>query len=214
MPSGLVMTRSQSMTHWWALVLRGILAVAFGVAAFALPGITLLALLFLFSAYAFAEGVTNIVGAIRGRGAQSRWLLVLEGVVSIGAGLIALLWPGMTALVLVYVIAAWALLTGVLEISAAIRLRREIRGEWLLALSGVLSVGLGILLMLHPGEGALAMILWIGAYAILFGALLMFLGVRLRLGRASGDDDDSATELGPHDSPRFAPTGRQPHGAH
>lgn len=173
-------------TNWWALLVRGLLAVLFGVLTIVVPGLTLAALILLFAVYALAEGVLNIIGAIRRRGGKRHvWVLVVEGLVSILAGLVALFWPGITAIALVYVIAAWALLTGVLEISAAIRLRRKVRGEWLLALSGILSIALGVLLMLNPGVGALVMVIWIGAYAIVFGALLVFLGLRMRLGRAA-----------------------------
>ena len=167
--------------NWWAIALRGVAAVIFGVLTFILPGITLAVLILLFGSYAVVDGVFNIIAAMRGRvGDQPRWLLAGEGVVSILAGLITFVFPGLTALVLVYVIGAWAVVTGVLKIIAAIRMRNAIRNEWWLAASGVLSVVFGALVMLFPGTGALAMVLWIGAYAIVFGALLIALAVRLR----------------------------------
>jgi uncharacterized membrane protein HdeD (DUF308 family) len=107
-------------------------------------------------------------------------VLLLQGLVGVAAGVVTLLWPGITALALLYVIAAWALITGALAVAAAIRLRKAITGEWLLALSGIASIGLGVVLILFPGAGALAVVLWIGAYAFVSGALLIALGLRLR----------------------------------
>lgn len=166
--------------NWWAIVLRGIAGILFGLITFFAPGISLAALVLLFGAYAFADGVLAIVTAVRRRGADRWWLLLLEGLAGIAAGIVTLLWPGITAIALLYVIAAWALVTGVFEMAAAIRLRKVITGEWLLALSGVLSIALGVLLVLWPGPGALALVIWIGAYALVFGVLLVTLGIRLR----------------------------------
>jgi uncharacterized membrane protein HdeD (DUF308 family) len=172
--------------NWWAIALRGVAAIIFGLATFAVPGITLAVLVLLFGGYAIVDGIFNLVAAARGLaggGEQSRGWLVLEGLVSIAAGVAAFAWPGLTALALVYIIAAWAIVTGVLEIVAAVRLRRLIDNEWWLALSGALSIVFGGLLMAAPGVGALALVFWIGAYAILFGALLIGLAVRLRNAR-------------------------------
>jgi uncharacterized membrane protein HdeD (DUF308 family) len=167
--------------NWWLVLLRGIAGIIFGILTFFAPVISLAALVLLFGAYAFADGVLAVISAIRGRGEKERWWLVLlEGVFGIGAGIVALLWPGINALALLYVIAAWALVTGGLEIAAAIRLRKVITGEWLLALSGVASVALGIVLALFPGPGALALVLWIGAYALVSGVLFVVLAFRLR----------------------------------
>jgi uncharacterized membrane protein HdeD (DUF308 family) len=166
--------------NWWAVSLRGLAGILFGIITLLAPGISLAALVLLFGAYAFADGVLTIITAIRRRGADRWWLLLLNGLVGIAAGILTLLWPGITALALLYVIAAWALVTGVLEIAAAIRLRKAITGEWLLALSGVLSIALGVMLVLWPGAGALAIVIWIGAYALVFGVLLLALGLRLR----------------------------------
>jgi uncharacterized membrane protein HdeD (DUF308 family) len=166
--------------NWWAVSLRGLAGILFGIITFLAPGISLAALVLLFGAYAFADGVLAIVSAVRRRGTDRWWLLLLEGLVGIAAGILTILWPGITALALLYVIAAWALVTGAFEIAAAIRLRKAISGEWLLALSGVLSIALGVLLILAPGPGALALVIWIGAYAFVFGALLFALGFRLK----------------------------------
>lgn len=168
--------------NWWALAIRGAAAIIFGLLTFVLPGVTLAVLLILFGAYAIVDGIFNLLAAFRGgrAGERPRWLLGLEGLVSIAAGIVAFAMPGLTALVLVYVIATWAVITGVLEIVAAIRLRQEISNEWWLVASGVLSVIFGLLLFAAPGAGALALVFWIGAYAIVFGALLVGLAFRLR----------------------------------
>ena len=166
--------------NWWAVSLRGLAGILFGIITFIAPGISLAAPVLLFGAYAFADGVLAIVTAIRRRG-NDRWgMLLLEGLVGVAAGVLTLLWPGITALALLYVIAAWALVTGAFEIAAAIRLRKVITGEWILALSGILSMALGVLLIVAPGPGALAVVIWIGAYAFVFGALLFALGLRLK----------------------------------
>jgi uncharacterized membrane protein HdeD (DUF308 family) len=173
--------------NWWVVLVRGLMGILFGIATFLAPGISLAALVIVFGAYAFADGVLAIISAVRRRGADRWWLLLLEGVVGIAAGVVTALWPGITALALLYLIAAWALVTGALEIAASIRLRKAITGEWLLALSGVASIALGVMLALFPGPGALALVIWIGAYAFVFGALLIGLSFRLRsLGSARG----------------------------
>jgi uncharacterized membrane protein HdeD (DUF308 family) len=167
--------------NWWAVTIRGVAAILFGVLTFVMPIVTLATLVLLFGAYAIVDGVFMLVSVFRGReGDRSRWVMVLEGIVRIAAGIVAFAWPGRTAVAVVYVIAAWSLVTGILEIAAAIRLRREIRGEVWLGLSGVLSIVFAAVLMVAPGVGALAVVLWIGAYAIVFGALLVGLSLRLR----------------------------------
>lgn len=167
--------------NWWALALRGVAAVLFGIMAFAWPGMTLGVLLLLYGAYALVDGVLAIIAAVAGRTSwMPWWALLLEGVLGITVGILTFAWPGITALVLLYLIAAWAVATGVFEVAAAIRLRREIRGEWLLALSGVISVLFGIALAINPVGGVLAVVWLIGAYAIAFGVLLIALGFRLR----------------------------------
>lgn len=183
-----------SLTHnWWVIVLRGLAGMVFGLITFFAPGISLAALVLVFGAYAFADGVLAIISAIRRERPGDRWwLLLLEGITGIAAGVVTLLWPGITALVLLYVIAAWALVTGVLEIAVAIRLRKAIKGEWLLVLSGVLSVVLGVMLVMWPGPGALALVIWIGAYAFVFVALLLALGLRLRSLRSSSTSSPRA----------------------
>lgn len=167
--------------NWWMLAVRGAVAVLFGIMAFIWPGLTLWALVFLFGAYVLIDGVFALVTAFTGREDNDRWwVLLLEGLAGIAAGLVAFIWPGMTAFVLVYLIAAWAIVTGIIEIAAAIRLRKEIEGEWVLALSGLASIIFGALMVLWPGAGALAVVWLIAAYAIFFGILLIFLAFRVR----------------------------------
>jgi uncharacterized membrane protein HdeD (DUF308 family) len=167
--------------HWWILAVRGALAVLFGLLALIWPGITVLALVLLFGAYALVDGVLALYTALfdRGRPGGRGWL-VLEGVAGVLAAIGAFVWPDITALVLLYFIAAWALVTGVAEIVAAIRLRQEIEGEWLMILSGALSILFGILAFLFPGAGALAVVWLIATYAIAFGIVMVILAFRLR----------------------------------
>ena len=166
---------------WWVLAVRGGLAVLFGLLAFLVPGAALTVLVIYFGAYAFMDGVFALLTAARFTHTDERWgLLLVEGVVGIIVGLISFVHPAATALALVYLVAAWAVLTGIVEIAAAVRLRRVIAGEWALGALGVVSVLLGIGLLAAPGAG-LAVIAWmIGAYALLFGVGLLLLAWRLR----------------------------------
>jgi uncharacterized membrane protein HdeD (DUF308 family) len=168
--------------NWWALVLRGLAAILFGVLAFAWPGITLFVLVLFFGAYMLVDGIFAIVAAVRAAGEEDRWwLLLIQGTLGVLAGLVAIFWPGLTALALLYFIAAWAIVTGIMEIVAAIRLRREIEGEWALALSGALSVLFGVLLVVLPAPAGLLSLVWlIGAYAVATGVLLLILAFRVR----------------------------------
>ena len=152
----------------------------FGVMAFVVPGLTLEILVLFFGAYMLVDGVFTMIAAFTDRsGHESWWLLLLEGLVGVAAGMITVFRPGLATIVLVYMISFWAIVTGVLEVVAAIQLRKEIQGEWLLALSGVLSLVLGMFL-LFPGVGELTVVWLIGWYAILFGVMLLGLGLRLR----------------------------------
>lgn len=167
-------------SSWWALVLRGLAAIAFGVLAFVWPQITLTALVFLWGAYALVDGAFAIAAGVKSHGENKRWwVLLLEGILGVAAGLVAFLVPGITALALLILIAAWAMVTGAFEIAAAIQLRKHIKGEWLLALAGVASVLFALALLFNPAAGALALVWLIGAYSIVFGVLLIVLGVRL-----------------------------------
>jgi uncharacterized membrane protein HdeD (DUF308 family) len=168
-------------TNWWSLVIRGVLAVIVGLIAFALPGVTIGALVILFGAYAFVDGVLSITGAVSASKAHERWgALLLEGIAGIVIAGVTVFWPAITALALVWLIGAWSLVTGLLEIATAIQLRRYIRGEWILALSGVVSVVFGIVVLAIPLAGAVAIAFCIGAYSLFFGVLMIALGFRLR----------------------------------
>jgi uncharacterized membrane protein HdeD (DUF308 family) len=167
--------------RWWLLALRGAAAIIFGIITIAAPAAGLVVLVMLFGVYALVDGVLDLVLAIRGARQGAPWgALVFAGIGGLVAGAITLLWPGVSAMALLFLIAAWAVVTGVASIVAAVRLRKAIEGEWLLALSGVLSIAFGILVALFPGAGALAVVIWIGAYALVFGVMLVALGFRLR----------------------------------
>src|ERR1700728_993388 len=169
------------VTNWWSLVIRGVAAILFGIFTFVWPRITLTALVFLFAGYVLVDGVVSITGVVKAVHAHDRWgVLLLEGMAGIVAAAVTVLWPAITALALVYVIAAWATVTGVFEVAAAVRLRKHISGEVLLVLGGIASLLFGILLMIAPLAGALVIALWVGAYMLVSGALLVALGFRLR----------------------------------
>ncbi|WP_199912073.1 HdeD family acid-resistance protein [Nodularia spumigena] len=167
--------------NWWTVALRGAIAIIFGLAALFWPDITLTALIFIFAAFVLVSGVLLAIAAFRdGLTHTHGWLMLLEGAIGIAVGIMAFIWPGITALVLLYLIAAWAIVTGVLEIIASIQIRKEIQNEWLLAIAGIASVLFGVLLLVWPLAGALAILWIIGAYAIIFGILLLILAFRLR----------------------------------
>ncbi|MGB7159927.1 MAG: HdeD family acid-resistance protein [Tepidisphaeraceae bacterium] len=177
------MEASRSLAdHWWAFVVRGIAAILFGLLTFIMPTMALMTLVFVFGFYALTDGVLSIAAAFRRTGpAQTPWwALLISGLVSVLAGLLAFFMPGKTAVVLLYLIAAWAIVMGIISIIAAITLRKLISGEWVLILSGLLSIAFGVLMLARPGLGALAVVLWIGAYAVVFGAMLIGLGFELR----------------------------------
>jgi len=167
--------------NWWSLVIRGIIGVLVGIIAFTWPGVTFRALLLIFAAYVLIDGVVDIIGSVRAAEVGERWgALLFEGIIGILAGLVTIFWPAITAFALVFVIAAWAIITGIAEIAAAIRLRQHITGEWLLGLAGVISVLFGVFMLARPLAGALVVALWFGAYVFIFGVVLIALGFRLR----------------------------------
>ena len=168
--------------NWWVIALRGVAAIIFGILAIAWPGETLRVVILLFGAFALVDGIFSGVAAIR-HAVERRsdwWPLLLEAVIGIIIGVVTFFWPGLTALALLYVIAAWALLTGIAELTAAWYLRKAIRNEWVLALAGILSILAAIVLVVNPRSGALAVIWVIGIYAIFFGVALLGLAWRLR----------------------------------
>lgn len=166
--------------NWWVLLLRGIAAILFGVLAFVWPGVTLAVLVLLWGAFALVDGVLALISAIRGGGAGARWWLALVGLAGIVAGIATFVYPGLTSLVLLFVIAFWAIVAGVFEIVGAVMLRKEIENEWTLILAGALSVIFGVILLMQPAAGALALIWMIAGYAILFGILNVIFAWRLR----------------------------------
>jgi len=169
--------------NWGWIALRGLAAVVFGLLTLFDPSISLTALVLLWGAYAFVDGIFAIVSAVRDRRQEPHWVsLLVTGIAGVVAGLLTFFVPGITALVLLYFIAAWALITGIAEIVAAVRLRRVITGEWMLALAGLLSAIFGVFLFAFPGAGALTVVLWIGAYAFVLGIVLLVLAFRLRAG--------------------------------
>ena len=166
---------------WWLLVLRGIFAVAFGILAFVKPNITLAALVLVFGAYALINGIFMLgVGLRAPKGTPGKGTLVFLGLVGVAAGILTFVYPNITALSLLVVIAWWAILTGIFEIAAAVKLRKELTNEWVMILSGALSVAFGVLLIAKPNAGALSIIWLIGIYAVLYGILLLALAFRLK----------------------------------
>ena len=162
--------------RWVMVALRGLLAVFFGILALLRPDVTLAALVLFFGVYALVDGVFALIHGVRAKW----WGVALVGVLGIGAGIVTFLYPQITALSLLYLIGAWAIVRGVFEIAAAIRLRKEITNEWLLILSGIASIAFGILLYLFPGAGALSVVWIIGVFALWVGMLLLFLAFRLK----------------------------------
>lgn len=166
--------------NWWTFVFRGICAIAFGFFAWFWPGMTLLALLLTWGVLACVNGVVTLASAFARDGYEPRWILLLEGGVSLLAGAVALAYPRFTAMLFLYLLAAWAVLSGIVEIIAAYRLRAEIRGEFWLGFAGVVSLLFGLLLIVRPGAGALTVIWLIAGYSVLFGVVLVGWGLHLK----------------------------------
>jgi len=171
--------------NWWLLLLRGLFAILFGVTAFAWPGLTLALLIIMWGAYAGVDGLFSILAAIKGGSPVPRWWLVITGLLGIGAAAVCFVNPGITALVLVMLIAWWSIVRGIFEIIGAIQLRKEIQGEWWLVLSGLCSIAFGAFILARPGAGALALVWLISSFAIVFGVILVALSLRLRKHAAS-----------------------------
>jgi len=171
----------QIARNWWVFLLRGIVAILFGVLAFLRPGITLEALVLLFAFWALFDGVFSLIGSIGAAEAREPWWpLVLIGLLGIAAGILTLRYPGVTALALLFVIAFWSILRGIIEIVAAVRLRDLIKGEWWLILGGIASIAFGVLLVMYPESGLLAVVWLLGIYAVIFGITQIMLGFRLK----------------------------------
>jgi len=171
----------QIARNWWVFLLRGIVAILFGVLAFLRPGITLEALVLLFAFWALFDGVFSLIGSIGAAEAREPWWpLVLIGLLGIAAGILTLRYPGVTALALLFVIAFWSILRGIIEIAAAVRLRDLIQGEWWFILGGIASIVFGVLVVMYPVSGLLAAVWLLGIYAVIFGITQIMLGFRLR----------------------------------
>lgn len=166
--------------NWWLFLLRGCCAIVFGVLTFAWPGVTLVTLVLLYGAYALVDGIFALLAALMGNHPGPRWWLAIVGVLGIGAGLLTWFMPGLTAVILLFFIAFWAIALGAMQIAGAIRLRKEIDNEWMLIASGVISVLFGLFLLAQPAAGVLGVLLIIGAYAIVHGAALIALAFRLK----------------------------------
>jgi uncharacterized membrane protein HdeD (DUF308 family) len=167
--------------NWWMFVLRGVVAILFGVLAFIRPGITLEVLVLLFAFWAIVDGVFALISSVGAAEAHEPWWpFVLMGLLGIAAGVVALKWPAITALALLLVVAYWAIFRGILEIVAAVRLRMLIQGEWWLVLGGIASIAFGVLLVIYPGPGLLAVMWLVGVYAVIFGIAFLMLGFRLK----------------------------------
>jgi uncharacterized membrane protein HdeD (DUF308 family) len=167
--------------NWWVFALQGTVAIVWGVLAILWPGLTLRVLVTLFGAYALLDGVFSVIAGIVGQDRNQRWwAVVLRGVAGIIIGAVTFFWPGLTALALLYSVAAWEIVTGILMVLGAVQLRRIIDNEWVMALSGAASIVFGVILFVFPGAGALSLVWLIGAYSIAFGILLLALGFRLR----------------------------------
>jgi len=168
--------RESLASHWWVFVLRGVVALIFGFIAWTRPGLTLASLVLLFGAYAIVDGIVGLVAGVKGRMGS----LVLASILSAIAGVVTFMWPGLTGLLLLYLIAFWAIVRGIGEISSAITLRKVIQNEWLLGLAGLASVLFGLLLIFRPGAGALSVIWLIGSFAIAIGIMLIGVGLRVK----------------------------------
>lgn len=169
-----------AMQRWWLFTVRGVVAILFGLGALAWPDATLLVLILLWGAYTFVDGAMMLYATLTNPRWPARWALGLVGVLGVVTGLVALFWPGITATALLLLIAVWALVTGVLQIVDAIRLRKVMTNEWFYVVTGALTVLLGIILVLNPAAGALAFVITIGAFAILWGVVLVLFSLRLK----------------------------------
>jgi len=179
--------------NWWVLLMRGLAAIVFGILAISLPGLTLFMLVIAFGAYAIIDGALEIWNGFTNREAHDRWWVdILIGLAGIVAGVLVIGLPGVTTIALMYVIAAWMVITGVLQVISALRMREEISNEWLIVLSGVVSLLLGLYFFAFPGDGAISLVWLIGLYAVFFGALLVAFAFRARKGFDESEPPDAS----------------------
>jgi uncharacterized membrane protein HdeD (DUF308 family) len=181
---------------WWAFILRGVLGILFGVVVIIFPGIGLAAIILLFAAWALIGGASSLIGAWRSRGRREWWVGIFEGLAGLAAGVVAILLPDLTALALLFIVAGWAIVTGVLQIWMAIRLREQISGEVWMGLSGLISILFGLVLVIFPGTGILSVLLLVGFFSILMGVPMVLLGWRLRGLHAQAQRQNEYAERG------------------
>jgi uncharacterized membrane protein HdeD (DUF308 family) len=179
--------------NWWLVALRGVAGILFGIMAFIWPGTTLTALVLLLGAYLFIDGIATIAHSISARKVNDVWwLMLLEGIATLIFGALTLFWPGLTGILLISMIAVWSIITGVLEIVSAVRMRKVIDNEWMLIISGIFSVLFGLALIIFPLAGAISIAFIIGTYAIIFGIFTLMFAFRLRKHK---DDTSISTPL-------------------
>lgn len=179
--------------NWWVVALRGVVAILFGIAAFAMPLVTMLSLVAVFAAFSFVDGLFGIIAAVRGARRGERWVwLLLNGILGIAAGAVAILWPGITVLAFVILVAVWALISGTFMLISAFRLKIDHGRVWL-AIGGIASIVFGILLVISPLIGALVLTFWTGAHALVLGGTLLILAYKLRSHRTGLPSDLAAT---------------------
>jgi uncharacterized membrane protein HdeD (DUF308 family) len=168
--------------NWWLFAIRGVAAIIFGVLAWIWPGLALLTLVYLFGAFAIVDGVSALIALVRGEPHLRRhgWAVGIIGIVGIGAGIIAFIYPGITAIALLYVVAAWAIVMGIFQVLAAIRLRREVKGELWLAIAGIFTALFGVLLVVAPGTGLVSLVWIVGIWSVVYGAMTLAFSWRLR----------------------------------
>jgi uncharacterized membrane protein HdeD (DUF308 family) len=184
--------------NWWVIALRGVIAITFGVLAFVQPQLTLRVLVTLVGVYLLADGLSLLASYVRGDPDARRagWSVALMGVLGIVAGVAAFGWPNITALTLLAVVAIWAILTGAFQIIAAIRLRREIQGELLMAIGGIVSIAFGLYLLVNPSDGLLSLVWLVGFWAVVFGITQVLLALRIRARRDDAADIQEAATAG------------------
>ena len=172
--------RQVSRSYWWLLIIRAIVAILFGISAIFWPGLTLLFLVYLFGAYALIDGIVSVVVALQERNAYSRWwVLLIGGIAGIILGILVFFWPGVTSLVLFYLVAAWAVVTGIFEVIAAFSVR-AMGVEWWLVIGGVLSIILGIIFFLHPVASILSIVWLLGVFALIYGVIQIVRAIQFR----------------------------------
>jgi uncharacterized membrane protein HdeD (DUF308 family) len=184
--------------NWWVIAIRGVLGIIFGLIALFMPGVTIVSLVLVFAAYMLVDGAFSIAGAIRARGRNNQWgWLVLNGIISIITGILAFLWPLVTAVAFVLLIAIWSIVAGAVQLASAYRMRKGERGRGLLAFSGIVSILFGALLILSPIIGAVVLTWWIGAYVLVSSIILLVIAVTARSPSSPGSATPDSGSVAP-----------------